>query len=66
MNITVKVTAAKSPFSNDLVERHNFITADMMDKTLEESQFSLGLPLSWYLNTKTGPRAKPKATLNIY
>ena len=52
MNITVKVTAAKSPFSNDLVERHNFITADMMDKTLEESQFSLGLALSWYLNTK--------------
>ena len=25
MNITVKITAAESPFSNGLVERHNFI-----------------------------------------
>ena len=32
VNITVKVTAAESPFSNGLVERHNFIIADMMDK----------------------------------
>ena len=34
MNITVKVSAAKSPFSNILVERLNFIIADMMDKVL--------------------------------
>ena len=79
MNITVKVTAAESPFSNGLVERHNFIITDMMDKTLEESQFSLDLVLSWCLNCQkltckrlwvltftTGPRAKPKATVNIY
>ena len=46
INITVKVTAAESPFSNGLVERHNFIIADMMDKTLEELQFSLDLALS--------------------
>ena len=45
MNITVKVTAAESPFSNGLVERHNFIITDVMDKTLEESQFSLDLIL---------------------
>ena len=38
MNITVKVTTAESPFSNGLVERHNFIIADMMDKVFEESQ----------------------------
>ena len=37
MNITVKVTAAESPFSNGLVESHNFIIADMTDKLLEES-----------------------------
>ena len=52
MNITVNITAAESPFSNGLVERHNFIITDMMDKTLEESQFSLDLALSWCLNAK--------------
>ena len=52
MNITVKVTAAESPFSNGLVERHNFIIAVMMNKTLQESQFSLDLALSWYLNPR--------------
>ena len=46
MNITVKVTAAESQFGNGLVERHKFIIADMMDKTLEESQFNLDLALS--------------------
>ena len=44
MNITVEVTAAESLFSNDLVERYNFIIAYMMDKTLEESHLDLILP----------------------
>ena len=77
MNITVKVTGAESPFSNGLVERHNFIITDMMDKTLEESQFSLNLVLvsecqkltckcPWVFSFPTGPRAKPKATINNY
>ena len=52
MNITEKVTAAESAFSNGLVEQHNFIIIKMMDKTLEESQFSLDLALSWCLNAK--------------
>ena len=52
INITIKVTAAASPFSNGLVERHNFIMADIMHKPLEESQFSLDLTLSWSLNAK--------------
>ena len=38
MNITAKVTAAESPFSDGLVEKHNFIIADMTDKVLEDSQ----------------------------
>ena len=38
INITNKVTLAESPFSNGLVERHNFIITDMMDNILEESQ----------------------------
>ena len=37
INITVKVTAAESQFSNGLVERHNFMIADMMDNVLEKS-----------------------------
>ena len=37
MNITVKVTAAESPFSNGLVERHNMIIAYMLDKVLEDN-----------------------------
>ena len=48
MNITVKVRVAKSPFSNGLVERHNFIIADMMDKVLSRH----GLTLAWCLNAK--------------
>ena len=52
MNITIKVTAAESPFSNGLVDRHNFIITDMMDKKLEESQLNLDLALSWRLNAK--------------
>ena len=52
MNITVKVIAAESPFSNGLAERHNFIIAEMEDKTLEESQSNLDLVLSWCLNAK--------------
>ena len=48
MNITVKVTAAESLFSNVLVERYNFIIADMMDKVLEESQhLNMDLTLAW-------------------
>ena len=35
MKITVKVTAAESPFSTGLVERQNFIIADMIDKVLK-------------------------------
>ena len=53
MNITVKVTAAESPFSNGLVERYNFIIADMMDKVLEEVQhLDVDLTLAWCLNAK--------------
>ena len=52
MNITIKVTVAESPFSNGLVDRHNFIITYMMDKKLEESQLNLDLALPWCLNAK--------------
>ena len=53
MNITVKVTAAESPFSNGLVERHNMIIANMLDKILEDQQLDLDIALSWCLNAKS-------------
>ena len=53
INITVKVTAAESQFSNGLVERHNFMIADMMDNVLEKSQhLDMDLTLAWCLNAK--------------
>ena len=44
MNITVKVITVKSPFSNDLAERHNFIMADIMHKHLKNHSLDLILP----------------------
>ena len=52
MNITVKVTVAESPFSNGLIERHNMIIANMLDKILEDQQLDLDITLSC-LNAKT-------------
>ena len=34
MNITLKVTAAESPFSYGLFKRHHMIIANMLDKIL--------------------------------
>ena len=51
VNITVKVTAAKFPYSNRPAEKHNFIIADIMDKVSEESQhLDMDLTYVWCLN----------------
>ena len=52
MNITVKVTAAESPFSNGLVERHNMIIANMLDQILEDQPLDLDTALSWCSNAE--------------
>ena len=52
MNITIKVTAAGSTFSNGLVERHNMIIANMLDKILDNQQRNLGIALLWCLIAK--------------
>ena len=36
-NITIKKTAAESPFSNGLVERHNAVLEEMLLKTCEDT-----------------------------
>ena len=52
MNITVKTTAAESPWSNGLCERHNAIMADMLTKTYAEGKCSLKLALNWAIHAK--------------
>ena len=66
LNIVVKTTAAQSPWSNGLVERHNGVLGNMVKKTIEDTgctivgQFVLKIlckmlvglvPISWYLGT---------------
>ena len=43
-NITVKATAAESPWSNGVVERHNDTLGDMIDKLIADVWYTL-----WYL-----------------
>ena len=52
MYITVRVTATESPFSNRLVERHNMIIENMLNKILIDQQLDLDNALSWCLNAK--------------
>ena len=52
MNIIVKTTAAEAPFSSGLIERHNFILSEMLDKTLEDNRIDLELALAWCINVK--------------
>ena len=37
MYVKVFTTAAESPFINGLIERHNLIISEMLDKTLEDT-----------------------------
>ena len=54
MNITVKKTAVESSFSIGLVERHNFVITDIIDKVLEKSQhLNMDLTLVWCLHAKS-------------
>ena len=52
MNIVFKLTAAGAPYSNGLVERHNLIIANMLDKVPEELNIDINLALSWCINAK--------------
>ena len=52
MNITVKNTAGRSPWSNGLVERHNLVISEMLEKVLAESKCDFDAALSWCLTAK--------------
>ena len=50
LNITIKTTAAESPWSNGLVERHNQIMGEMVTKIMADMNCSLEFAVMWSLN----------------
>ena len=53
-NVCVKTTAAESPWSNGLVERHNLVISDMLEKVLDSEKCDFDLALSWCIQAKNG------------
>ena len=52
LGITVKTTAVESSWSNSLVERHNLVLSEVMDKIIDETDFDISLAVSWCINAK--------------
>ena len=52
LGITVKTTAAESPWSNGLVERRNLVLSEMLDKIIDETDCGVSLAVSWCVNAK--------------
>ncbi len=52
LNVQVRTTAAESPWSNGITERHNALIGSMLDKIIEEQNCSLELALAWAVNAK--------------
>ena len=52
LGITIKTLSTEAPWSNGLVERHNLILPDMLDKILEENNCDLELAVLWSVNAK--------------
>lgn len=52
MNIRVVTTPAFSPWSNGVVERHNGVLAETLNKMMEESDGDIHLALAWAINAK--------------
>ena len=52
LGITVKTTAAESPQSNGLAERHNLVLSEMLDKIIDETDCDISLAVSWCVNAK--------------
>jgi hypothetical protein len=51
-NITIKTTAAESPWSNGVTERHNATIAEMITKTMAETGCSFPIAVAWGINAK--------------
>ena len=53
-NIVLKTTAAESPWSNGLCEKHNGVIGDMVAKIQADSNCSLELAIPWAVSAKNG------------
>lgn len=51
-NVETTTTAADSPFSNGIVERHNLILSESMLKTIEDIRCSPEVALAWAVSAK--------------
>ena len=52
MNIIVENTAGQSLWSNGLVERHNVVISEMLDKVLADSKCDFDFSLAWCHSAK--------------
>ena len=52
MNIMILKTAAYSPWSNGLMERHNATLAEMLHRVLTDQKTSIENALAWSLQAK--------------
>ena len=52
LNIEIMTTAAESPWSNGVCERHNAVIWDMVTKVVEETTCQLEIALTWAVNAK--------------
>ena len=51
-SVIIKTTAAESPWSNGLCERHNAILADLTTKVMNDNSCSIQIALCWALAAK--------------
>lgn len=58
-NVTHKSTAAESPFSNGICERHNALIGEMTNKVIKDVGCSLDVALMWSVHAKN-------SLINIY
>ena len=52
LNTRVLTTAAESPWSNGVTERHNALLADMVEKVMEDTKCSLEVAVAWSVAAK--------------
>ena len=52
LNVEIATTAAESPWSNGVVERHNAVIGNMVDKIIADIDCSLEIALAWAVNAK--------------
>ena len=51
-NVTLKTTGAEAPWSNGLIERHNQVLGNMLDRILGDLNCNFQIALAWCVNAK--------------